>query len=75
MRVNAVAPGWIAGEWMERTLGDDYERLMERRARFTPLRRNVSLEDVAESVHALAVSHRFVTGEVIVVDGGYTATT
>src|SRR5208282_3451067 len=26
VRVNAVAPGWIAGEWMERTLGDNYVR-------------------------------------------------
>lgn len=75
VRVNAVAPGWIAGEWMERTLGDHYERLMERRARFTPLGRNVTLEDVAEGVHALATSHPFTTGEVIVIDGGYTATT
>jgi 3-oxoacyl-[acyl-carrier protein] reductase len=27
VRVNAVAPGWIAGEWMRRTLGGDYDRL------------------------------------------------
>lgn len=75
VRVNAVAPGWIAGEWMERTLGDKYDSLMERRARQTPLRRNVTLEDVADSIYALAVSHRFVTGEIVVVDGGFTATT
>src|SRR5437764_10663202 len=29
IRVNAVAPGWIEGEWMERMLGDNYQRLME----------------------------------------------
>lgn len=75
VRVNAVAPGWIAGEWMERTLGDNYERLMERRAKFTPLARNVTLDDVAESVFAMATTHPFVTGEVLVIDGGYTATT
>jgi len=75
VRVNAVAPGWIAGEWMERTLGDNYERLMDRRAQHTPLKRNVTLEDVAESIYALAASHPFVTGEIIVIDGGYTATT
>ena len=40
VRVNAVAPGWIAGEWMRRTLGDNYERLMERRATWTPMQRN-----------------------------------
>ena len=75
VRVNAVAPGWIAGEWMERTLGDNYDRLMQRRAQHTPLNRNVTLEDVAESIFALATSHPFVTGEVVVIDGGYTATT
>lgn len=75
VRVNAVAPGWIAGEWMERTLGDNYERLMGRRAKQTPLARNVTLEDVAESIYALAVFHPFVTGEIVVVDGGFTATT
>jgi 3-oxoacyl-[acyl-carrier protein] reductase len=75
VRVNAVAPGWIAGEWMERTLGDNYESLMERRARQTPMKRNVTLDDVGESIHTLATRHRFVTGEVIVIDGGFTATT
>lgn len=75
VRVNAVAPGWIAGEWMERTLGEKYDGLMERRAKTTPMKRNVTLEDVAESVHALLVSHPFVTGEIMVIDGGFTATT
>jgi 3-oxoacyl-[acyl-carrier protein] reductase len=75
VRVNAVAPGWIAGEWMERTLGDNYEGLMARRAKQTPMKRNVTLEDVAESIYALATSHPFVTGEVVVIDGGFTATT
>lgn len=75
VRMNAVAPGWIAGEWMERTLGENYDRLMQRRAQHTPLKRNVTLEDVAESIYALAVGHPFVTGEVIVIDGGYTAST
>lgn len=75
VRVNAVAPGWIAGEWMERTLGDNYDRLMDRRAQWTPLKRNVTLDDVAESVLSLLESHPFVTGETIVIDGGYAATT
>src|SRR5215469_2462372 len=75
IRVNAVAPGWIAGEWMERTLGDNYDRLMQRRAQHTPMQRNVTLADVAESIFALATSHPFTTGETLVIDGGYTATT
>jgi len=75
VRVNAVAPGWIAGEWMERTLGENYERLMERRAAWTPMQRNVTVADVAESIFSLITSNPFVTGETIVIDGGYAATT
>lgn len=33
IRVNAVAPGWIEGEWMERMLQDKYEDLFSRRAK------------------------------------------
>ena len=73
VRVNAVAPGWIAGEWMQRTLGDDYGRLMERRAAGTPMRRNVTVEDVAETIFSLIASNPYVTGQTIVVDGGWTA--
>jgi 3-oxoacyl-[acyl-carrier protein] reductase len=75
VRVNAVAPGWIAGEWMERTLGEHYERLMERRARATPLGRVATFEDVAEVILNLIEHNTFVTGETIVIDGGFAATT
>ncbi|WP_436530751.1 SDR family NAD(P)-dependent oxidoreductase [Actinoplanes sp. HUAS TT8] len=74
VRVNAVAPGWIEGEWMERTLGDGYTSLMGRRAARTPMGRNVREADVAESIFALATAHPFMTGETLVIDGGYTAT-
>ncbi|WP_431911007.1 SDR family NAD(P)-dependent oxidoreductase [Amycolatopsis thermoflava] len=75
IRVNAIAPGWMVGEWMEDQLGDNYDRLMERRARLTPLRRCVTAEDVAETVVSLITSNPFVTGEIIVIDGGFSATT
>jgi 3-oxoacyl-[acyl-carrier protein] reductase len=73
VRVNAVAPGWIEGEWMERMLGENYRGLMDRRARMTPLRRCATAEDVAETMLSLIQSNRFVTGEVIVIDGGFTS--
>jgi 3-oxoacyl-[acyl-carrier protein] reductase len=75
IRVNAVAPGWMVGDWMQRTLGDDYDRLMERRAKMTPLGRCVTPDDVAVTIVDLIVGNHFVTGEVIVIDGGYAATT
>ena len=75
IRVNAVAPGWMEGDWMERMLKDKYDDLMSRRARMTPLRRVATAEDVAEVMVNLLTSNKFVTGEVIVIDGGYAATT
>jgi len=75
IRVNAVAPGWMEGEWMERMLGDNYGRLMERRAKATPLGRCVTVDDVAETMLSLILSNRFVNGEIVIVDGGFASTT
>ena len=75
IRVNAVAPGWMEGDWMKRMLKDKYEELMGKRAKATPLRRVVTADDVAETMMSLIESNRFVTGEVIVIDGGFTSST
>ncbi len=75
VRVNAVAPGWLEGDWMQRRLGENYEGLMARRARYTPLKRCVTADEVAETMLSLIVSNRFVTGEIIIVDGGFSSTT
>ena len=75
IRVNAVAPGWMEGDWMQRMLKDKYDDLMSKRAKATPLRRVVTAEDVAETMMTLVRANRFVTGEVIVIDGGYTSST
>jgi 3-oxoacyl-[acyl-carrier protein] reductase len=75
IRVNAVAPGWIEGEWMERMLGDNYQRLMERRAKATPVGRCATFDDVAETILSLITANRFVNGEIVVVDGGYSSIT
>jgi 3-oxoacyl-[acyl-carrier protein] reductase len=75
VRVNAVAPGWMEGEWMERMLGENYDKLMNRRAKMTPLARCVTDKDVAEAVLTLVEHMNFVTGETIVIDGGFARTT
>jgi len=62
--VNAVAPGLIlppAGE------GEDY---LKKLAHCSPLQRHGDPEDVVEAVLFLLAS-RFITGQVIYVDGGY----
>ena len=75
VRVNAVAPGWIEGEWMKKTLAENYEGLMARRAKYTPLKRCCTEDDVADSMLSLILHNRFVTGEIIIVDGGFSSTT
>ncbi|HZB93689.1 MAG TPA: SDR family NAD(P)-dependent oxidoreductase [Stellaceae bacterium] len=75
IRVNAVAPGWMEGDWMKRMLRDKYDELMERRAKLTPLKRVVTADDVAETMLSLIEGNRFVTGEVVVIDGGFSSST
>ncbi len=75
IRVNAVAPGWMEGDWMERMLGERYEQLMGARAKATPLKRCVTADDVAEVMLNLIQGMRFVTGEIVVIDGGFTSST
>jgi 3-oxoacyl-[acyl-carrier protein] reductase len=75
IRVNAVAPGWMEGDWMRRMLKEKYDELMGRRAKATPLKRVVTADDVAETMMSLVQANRFVTGEVVVIDGGFTAST
>lgn len=75
IRVNAVAPGWMEGDWMQRMLGEKYDDLMGKRAKSTPLKRCVTADDVAETMLNLIQSNRFVTGEIVVIDGGFTSST
>ena len=71
VRVNAVAPGWMEGRWMAAGLGAEYDRLMERRAQRTPLRRVATPDDVAQTILGLIEANDFVTGQTVVIDGGY----
>jgi NAD(P)-dependent dehydrogenase (short-subunit alcohol dehydrogenase family) len=70
IRVNAVAPGWIATP-LTQALQDDPARSGPILAR-TPLGRWGTPEDIAGPVRFLASpAARFVTGVVLPVDGGY----
>lgn len=64
VRVNAVAPGLVDTPW---TADWDLVRAVVRER--APLRRSGTPEDVADVVVALAGA-RYVTGEVVLVDGG-----
>lgn len=72
IRVNAVAPGWIATELTKGLVADE-DRSASILAR-TPMRRWGNPEDVGGVVLFLASdAARFVTGAIIPVDGGYLA--
>jgi 3-oxoacyl-[acyl-carrier protein] reductase/pteridine reductase len=61
--VNCVAPGWIELD------GSDIGQVKYFAAK-TPMRRNGSVEDVAQAVLFFAAGPHFVTGQVLAVDGG-----
>jgi 3-oxoacyl-[acyl-carrier protein] reductase/pteridine reductase len=60
--VNCVAPGWIDL--------DDQTEASERFAARTPMRRNGMADDVAQAVLFFAAGPKFVTGQILGVDGG-----
>jgi len=66
IRVVAVAPGWVLGEYAKKA---DPAYLKEQTDK-TPLGRLCQGEDVAETVFAAATMMPFTTGAVIPVDGG-----
>ena len=72
IRVNAVAPGWIATAFTE-VLQNDANRSAQILAR-TPLARWGLAEEVANAVLFLcSPAASFITGAVLPVDGGYSA--
>jgi ketoreductase RED2 len=69
VRVNAVAPGLVDTPWTA-----DWDVVREVVRQVTPLRRSGQPHDVAEVVVALARA-AYVTGQVVVVDGGLSLAT
>lgn len=66
VRVNAVAPGLVATPWTE-----EWDDLHGALAKYNPVPRSATPDDVAEATLAL-VRNRYASGEIFVVDGGYT---
>jgi 3-oxoacyl-[acyl-carrier protein] reductase len=70
IRVNAVAPGFIAGRWLQQGLGDNYEAAVARTEKKLPTGRVSTPEDIADAVLSLLTGSRNITGQTLTVDGG-----
>jgi ketoreductase RED2 len=69
VRVNAVAPGLVDTPWTE-----DWDVIREVVRQVAPLKRSGQPEDVADMILALARA-AYVTGQVLVIDGGLSLAT
>ncbi|MBT5797551.1 MAG: SDR family oxidoreductase [Porticoccaceae bacterium] len=76
IRVNAVCPGFIQGEWLRKGLGsDNYDDALANIEKTTPLGLAVTAGQVAEAIYNLMALSAVVTGETILLDGGFHLTT
>ena len=70
VRVNAVAPGFIEGEWLKQGLGEAFEIAKAHFADRSLLGRVSKPEDIAAAILGFVEGSDMVTGQVVVTDGG-----
>lgn len=70
IRVNGIAPGFIAGRWTQAGLGDRYDHFVEAYEKTLPLGRVCTPDDIAQGILSLVTGSPIVTGQTLTVDGG-----
>jgi len=70
IRVNGIAPGFIAGRWTQGGLGERYEAIKQAYERTLPLGRVCQPEDIADGIISLITGSTIVTGQTLTVDAG-----
>lgn len=72
IRVNAICPGAIQGQWLRDGLGEQaYDKAMSSLSQALPLARVATAEDVAHAIIACIESMPMTTGETLLLDGGH----
>lgn len=72
IRVNAIAPGFIEGEWLKEGFGEAYEPLKQGILAKTPLGQVATPESVAAGILSILTGPDMTTGHVIPHEGGIT---
>ena len=76
IRVNAVLPGLIDGDWAFNTWGGgnahQYENLKKHFEDQTPLGHVVTPDDVADAIASIVTGSDYVTGQLVTIDSGFT---
>jgi len=70
IRVNGIAPGFIAGRWTQAGLGEKYDDIVKAYEQTLPLRRVCQPKDIADGIVSLITGSQMVTGQTLTVDGG-----
>lgn len=71
IRVNAICPGFVQGEWLEKGIGkENYEKMLSGIQNIAPLKDTATAERVAQTAVGLVTGMDWTTGETIIVDGG-----
>ena len=72
IRVNAICPGFIQGDWLRKGLGDDlYNASLKNIETNTPLNLAVTSDQVADVIYSFIDVLKTTTGETLLIDGGY----
>ncbi len=72
IRVNAVCPGFIEGDWLAEGMGQAvYEQTLSFLKAKTPLQTTCTADSVAESILSFIDGHSVVTGQHLILDGGH----
>jgi 3-oxoacyl-[acyl-carrier protein] reductase len=70
IRVNSVAPGFIASKWTRDGLGSNYDMTKQMKEQQAALGKICEPENVADAIVGLLIGGDMITGQTVVCDGG-----